>query len=147
MKVVEPLRSSGSGLLAVHRVKTKYGEAALSHSAAQIWNKNTRRSRNNTEEAPLHTPFNSWSMINFLSACLCIYSVHADTFLLFYFFVFFLLFHGFTLFSVLVFTSVKHLVLPCGGHGPHKYIRFAFAGREKPRISSLCEIPFQSSVL
>ena len=34
-----PLRSSGTGLLSVPRVKTKYGEAAFSHYAPQIWNK------------------------------------------------------------------------------------------------------------
>ena len=34
-----PLRSSGTGLLSVPRVKTKHGEAAFSFYAPHIWNK------------------------------------------------------------------------------------------------------------
>ncbi|XP_068571421.1 uncharacterized protein [Cebidichthys violaceus] len=34
-----PLRSSGTGLLSVPRVRTKHGEAAFSFSAPHIWNK------------------------------------------------------------------------------------------------------------
>ena len=34
-----PLRSSGTGLLAVPRIKTKYGEAAFCHYATRSWNK------------------------------------------------------------------------------------------------------------
>ena len=34
-----PLRSSGTGLLAVPRIKTKYGEAAFCHYATNSWNK------------------------------------------------------------------------------------------------------------
>ncbi|KAF7667413.1 hypothetical protein LDENG_00061870 [Lucifuga dentata] len=34
-----PLRSPGSGLLSVPRVRTKHGEAAFSFSAPQLWNK------------------------------------------------------------------------------------------------------------
>ncbi|KAF7668705.1 hypothetical protein LDENG_00294700, partial [Lucifuga dentata] len=34
-----PLRSSGSGLLSVPRVRTKHDEAAFSFSAPQLWNR------------------------------------------------------------------------------------------------------------
>ena len=34
-----PLRSSGSGLLIVPRIKTKHGKAAFSHYATDSWNK------------------------------------------------------------------------------------------------------------
>ena len=34
-----PLRSSGTGLLSVPRIKTKQGEAAFSFYASRLWNK------------------------------------------------------------------------------------------------------------
>ena len=34
-----PLRSSGTGLLSVPRIKTKHGEAAFSFYAPRLWNK------------------------------------------------------------------------------------------------------------
>ena len=41
-----PLRSSGSGLLCVPRIRTKHGEAAFSFYAPQIWNKLPENCRN-----------------------------------------------------------------------------------------------------